>query len=63
MSETKEPAYDKDAIEKLDDWIFKCKNNMTAPQASGYEQQWYQEQLAIAQAKRDRWGYQLEFEF
>lgn len=63
MSETKEPAYDKDAIQELDDWIFNCKIYMTAPQASGYEQEWYKEQLSIAQAKRDRWGYQLEIEF
>jgi len=57
------PDYDKDAIQKLDDWIFTCQINMNAPQASGYEQEWYKKEYDKAKAKRDSWGYQLEFDF
>ena len=63
MSKEQKPAYDKKEVERVDKIIQECHLNITSPYNSGYQIEWYEQQLKKYKDLKASRGTQLEFNF
>ena len=63
MSKEQKPAYDVKEVQRVDKIIFECELNITSPYNSGYQIDWYKEQIKKYKDLKKRRGTQLEFNF
>jgi hypothetical protein len=63
ITEQDGPDYDIKAVEELDTQIFNMKINLSSPLNSGYELEFYKDQLQKALELKRRRGIQLQFDF
>lgn len=63
MSKEQKPAYDIKEVERVDKIIQECELNIHSPYNSGYQIDYYEQQLKKYKSLKARRGTQLEFNF